>query len=108
STDRTALGAALPSAAASALTEVAAAAPSASTVFGGAPGTSTEAASASTDVQVFTGGNPDEVAPYFTGGNDSALRDDTTGFSALLVVGGVLLIAGLGLFTLRWSGRRLS
>ena len=35
-TDRTALGAALPSAAASALTEVAAAAPSASTVFGGA------------------------------------------------------------------------
>jgi hypothetical protein len=78
-------------------------------VFGGAaPGTSTEAASASTDVQVFTGGNPDEVAPYLTGGNDSALRDDTTGFSALLVVGGVLLIAGLGLFTLRWSGRRLS
>ena len=108
-TDRTALGAALPSAAASALTEVAAAAPSASTVLGGAaPSTSTEAASASTDVQVFTGGNPDEVAPYLTGGNDSALRDDTTGFSALLVVGGVLLIAGLGLFALRWSGRRLS
>ena len=109
STDRTALGAALPSAAASALTEVAAAAPSASTVFGGAaPGTSTEAASASTDVQVFTGGNPDEVAPSLPGGSDSALRGDAIGFSALLVVGGALLIAGLGLFALRWSGRRLS
>ena len=113
STDRTALGAvpasAAPSAAASAPAEVAAAAPSASTVLGGAaPSTSTEAASASTDVQVFTGGNPDEVAPYLTGASDSALRDDTTGLSALLVVGGVLLIAGLGLFALRWSGRRLS
>jgi hypothetical protein len=109
STDRTALGAALPSAAASALTEVAAAAPSASTVFGGAAsGTSTEAASASTDVQVFTGGNPDEVAPDLTGGSDSSLRDDATDLSTLLIVGGVLLIAGLGLFALRWSGRRLS
>jgi hypothetical protein len=109
STDRTALGAALPSAAASALTEVAAAAPSASTVVGGAaPGTSTEAASASADIQVFTGGNPDEVAPDLTGGSDSSLRADATDLSTLLVVGGVLLIAGLGLFALRWSGRRLS
>ena len=117
STDRTALGAvvasaapsAAASAAASAPTEVAAAAPSASTVFGGAaPSASSGAASASTDVQVFTGGNPDEVAPDLTGASDSALRDDTSGFSALLVVGGVLLIAGLGLFALRWSGRRLS
>jgi len=113
STDRTALGAvpasAAPSAAASAPAEVAAAAPSASTVVGGAaPGTSTEAASASADIQVFTGGNPDEVAPDLTGGSDSSLRDDATDLSTLLVVGGVLLIAGLGLFALRWSGRRLS
>jgi hypothetical protein len=113
STDRTALGAvpasAAPSAAASAPAEVAAAAPSASTVVGGAaPGTSTEAASASADIQVFTGGNPDEVAPDLTGGSDSSLRADATDLSTLLVVGGVLLIAGLGLFALRWSGRRLS
>ena len=66
------------------------------------------AASASTDSQVFTGGNPDEVAPDITGGVDTALRDDTRGFSVLFVVGGALLIAGLGLFALRWSARRLS
>jgi len=66
------------------------------------------AASASTDSQVFTGGNPDEVAPDVTGGVDAALRDDTSGFSVLFVVGGALLIAGLGLFALRWSARRLS
>jgi len=67
-----------------------------------------DAASSSTDVKVFTGGNPDEVAPDITGGADSALRDDASGFSVLFVVGGVLLIAGLGLFALRWSARRLS
>ena len=107
-TDRTTLGAvapgvALPSAAPSAS---AAAAPSANTEAGAA---STEAANASTDQHVFTGGNPDEVAPDITGGGaDSALRDDASGFSVLFVVGGVLLIAGLGLFALRWSARRLS
>ncbi len=57
---------------------------------------------------MFTGGNPDEVAPDVTGGVDAALRDDTSGFSVLFVVGGALLIAGLGLFALRWSARRLS
>ncbi len=113
-TDRTTLGAvapsaALPSAAASAPTEVAAARPSASTEAGGAaPSTSTAAAGGSSDVQVFTGGNPDEVTPDVTGGSELALRDDASGFSVLLVVGGVLLIAGLGLFALRWSARRLS
>jgi hypothetical protein len=66
------------------------------------------AASASTDNQVFTGGNPDEVAPDITGGVDTALRDDASGFSVLFVVAGALLIAGLGLFALRWSARRLS
>ncbi|HET9083244.1 MAG TPA: hypothetical protein VFN41_02490 [Candidatus Limnocylindrales bacterium] len=106
-TDRTALGAAapggaLPSAAPSAST---AAAASTSSEAGTA---STEAATAPTDTQVFTGGNPDEVAPDIAGGVDSALRDETSGFSVLFVVGGVLLIAGLGLFALRWSARRLS
>jgi hypothetical protein len=106
-TDRTALGAAppdagLPSAAPSAS---AAAAASTSSEAGTA---STEAATAPTDTHVFTGGNPDEVAPDITGGVDTALRGDAGGFSVLFVVGGVLLIAGLALFGLRWSARRLS
>lgn len=106
-TDRSALGAAppvpaLPSGAPSASAEAVA---SAST---GAGTASTEAASASTDMQVFTGGNPDEVAPDISGGADSGLRDGGGGFSGLFVVGAVLLIAGLGLFALRWSARRLS
>jgi hypothetical protein len=36
-----------------------------------------------------------------------AIRDDATGRSALLVAAGTLLVAGLGLFALRWSARRL-
>lgn len=39
--------------------------------------------------------------------SDLAIRDDVTGLSVLFVLGGVLLIAGLGLFGLRWSARRL-
>ena len=66
------------------------------------------APSGSSDGQVFTGGNPDEVPSDIAGEVDSAIRDDGTGFPVLFVVGGVLLIAGLGLFVLRWSGRRLS
>jgi hypothetical protein len=41
---------------------------------------------------------------------DSALlsiQDDASGLSVLFVVAGVMLIAGLGLFLLRWSARRL-
>lgn len=36
------------------------------------------------------------------------VRDDASGISALVVVAGAMLIAGLGLFLLRWTGRRLS
>ena len=36
-----------------------------------------------------------------------ALRDDASGLSAVFVLAGALLIAGLGLFALRWSARRL-
>ncbi len=36
-----------------------------------------------------------------------ALRGDPSGPSVLFVVGGALLILGLGLFGLRWTGRRL-
>ena len=61
---------------------------------------------------VFAGGNPDEVGS--AGGRDIAgdgsllaLRDDASGVSAVFVLAGTLLIAGLGLFALRWSARRL-
>jgi hypothetical protein len=36
-----------------------------------------------------------------------AIRDDASGLSTLLVVAGILLIIGLGLFGLRWTARRL-
>ena len=106
-TDRTALEAAgAPSAAASVPSvprPAAAASASSGAIVNAAP---SPAASTSPEGQVFTGANPDEV-PDVTGGADSALREDTTGFSVLLVVGGILLIAGLGLFALRWTARRL-
>ncbi len=38
---------------------------------------------------------------------DGSFLDDLTGVSALAVVAGVLLLAGLGLFILRWTARRL-
>jgi hypothetical protein len=38
---------------------------------------------------------------------DATIRDDGTGVSALVLVATTLLIAGLGLFALRWSARRL-
>jgi hypothetical protein len=38
---------------------------------------------------------------------EAAIRDDTSGRSALFVLGTALLIAGLGLFALRWTNRRL-
>lgn len=37
----------------------------------------------------------------------TALRDDASGISLALVVGGTMLILGLGLFALRWTSRRL-
>ena len=113
-TDRTALGAAPPDAGLPSAAPSASAAAAASTSSAAAASTSseagtasTEAATAPTDTHVFTGGNPDEVAPDITGGVDTALRGDAGGFSVLFVVGGVLLIAGLALFGLRWSARRL-
>lgn len=38
---------------------------------------------------------------------DAFIRDDGTGLSTLAIVAATLLIAGLGLFALRWSARRL-
>jgi hypothetical protein len=42
-----------------------------------------------------------------TGGAATSIRDDATGSSVLFVVAGIMLIAGIGLFLLRWSARRL-
>jgi hypothetical protein len=39
---------------------------------------------------------------------DASVRDDASGLPTLAVVAGAMLIAGLGLFLLRWTGRRLS
>lgn len=68
--------------------------------------------SSMTNEGVFAGGNPEELGSE--GGRDIAgdggllaLRDDTSGLSAVFVLAGALLIAGLGLFALRWSARRL-
>jgi len=38
---------------------------------------------------------------------EAFIRDDGTGLSTLVVVAAALLIAGLGLFALRWTARRL-
>ncbi len=37
---------------------------------------------------------------------DSAIRDDASGLSTLMVLAGVATVLGLGLFGLRWSARR--
>jgi hypothetical protein len=67
------------------------------------------AASGTADGGVFSGANPDEVGGRLeaTGEGAAALRDDASGTSVLFVVAGALLIAGIGLFGLRWSARRL-
>ena len=57
----------------------------------------------SADSGVFSGAEP--VVPDIT--SDLAIRDDASGLSVMFVIAGVLLIAGLGLFGLRWSARRL-
>jgi hypothetical protein len=58
---------------------------------------------ATADGGVFSGAEPGvtDIA------GDLAIRDDASGLSVLFVLAGVLLIAGLGLFGLRWSARRL-
>lgn len=38
---------------------------------------------------------------------DASIRDDNSGFSTLVIAAVTLLIAGVGLFALRWSARRL-
>jgi hypothetical protein len=62
--------------------------------------------------EVFTGDDGDgrlEAERQDAGdmAGDAFIRDDGTGLSTLVVVAATLLIAGLGLFALRWSARRL-
>jgi hypothetical protein len=60
------------------------------------------------DGSVFSGANPDEIGRDITGdAGVFSIRDDVSGLSVLFVLGGIMLIAGLGLFGLRWSARRL-
>jgi hypothetical protein len=73
---------------------------------------SADPGSSMTDEGVFAGGNPDELGSAGGGdiagdGSAFALRGDASGLSAVFVLAGTLLIAGLGLFALRWSARRL-
>jgi anti-sigma factor RsiW len=77
-------------------------------VAGEAPA-SEAAASEPADGGVFSGANPNEIGGRLeaTGDSATALRDDASGLSVLLVVAGMLLIAGICLFGLRWSARRL-
>jgi hypothetical protein len=63
---------------------------------------------------VFSGGNQEEVdasgereSDIAGEPPDAAIRDDQSAMSLLILVAGVLLIAGLGLFGLRWTARRL-
>ncbi|MFP5341427.1 MAG: hypothetical protein ACLGIJ_00685, partial [Candidatus Limnocylindria bacterium] len=85
---------------------------------GGVPELNTMATGAET-AGPDTAGNPDtpswqEGSPDAGRANDpaateelkAAIRDDATGLSVLLVLGGVLVILGMGLFGLRWSARR--
>jgi len=59
--------------------------------------------------EVFTGDDGDGAleARLDAAATLQAIRDDATGRSAILVAAVTLLIAGLGLFLLRWSARRL-
>jgi len=71
-----------------------------------------EPAASTADEGLFAGGNPDELdssSQRDVTGDVSlfSLRDDASGLSAMFVLAGTLLIAGLGLFALRWSARRL-
>lgn len=83
-----------------------------------APEMAASPAAEATDDGVFSGvdtGDPapsppiDETAGRQSSppGVEAAVRDDASGVSPLVVVAGVLLIAGLGLFGLRWTARRL-
>ena len=62
--------------------------------------------------EVFTGDDGDgrlEAERQDAGdmAGEAFIRDDGTGLSTLVVVAATLLVAGLGLFALRWSARRL-
>jgi hypothetical protein len=96
-----------------------AAAPGAETTIQGAapssqPLTMAPEATKVDDGGVFTGSDRQDPSPAATAGNDGPVAtletnvsDDESGLSALAVIGGFLAIAGLSLFALRWTSRRL-
>jgi hypothetical protein len=112
------IGAAAPMEAAPAASSAASAAPSAavpSAAAGEADGTDRVTVQGAPDASPFVqegtfAGAEDAAANEqreAAGGAAASIRDDASGLSALFVVAGVMLIAGLGLFLLRWSARRL-
>lgn len=105
---------AAPAPASGAAAPAAASAPAASSAggertetYGGAP-----SSDATGGGEVFSGDDGDgrlEAQRQDAGdmAGDAFIRDDGTGLSTLAIVAATLLIAGLGLFALRWSARRL-
>ncbi len=93
----------------------ASAAPSAESAAEGTGYSDTSAAPTSETTgggEVFSGDDGDEATQRLRQDanemtSDAAFRDDGTGVSALMIVAATLLLAGLGLFVLRWSARRL-
>jgi hypothetical protein len=72
-----------------------------------APASPAPAPSVAPEDEIFAGADPQDLEAQRDIAGDAAIRDDATGLSTLFVVAGMLLIAGLGLFGLRWSARRL-
>lgn len=73
-----------------------------------------DAAAPTDDGSVFSGSELDGSAVKSDDANRDALameearlRDDGSGMSLAIVLGGTMLILGLGLFALRWTSRRL-
>ena len=61
------------------------------------------------DTTIFEGQDAGNT-PAATAGDNLAITSEAAGdggFSLLVIVSGTLLIAGLGLFALRWTSRRL-
>lgn len=110
------VGEAVPAPAASAAAAAPSAAPAASAVRGQGTEvygmTAAPTSETSGGGEVFTGDDGDgrldaERQDAGDMAGDAIVRDDGTGLSMLAVVATTLLVAGLGLFALRWSVRRL-
>jgi hypothetical protein len=95
--------------------EMPAAASAAPMEMSAAPGGQGEGSEPTDDDGVFAGVDTGDASASPAARNDAppapteelTIREDGSGLSTLVVVAGALLLAGLGLFALRWSARRL-